>query len=187
MINGLMTTEARRLMHGSRERARRLGTLIADTLRQECITRVEFASRLGIDRKWVDAIIGGIFPLSQIDDDLLAQIARQLNLSEDTLRVLRDPPGQLPPLPTAEPGEDAAPAREDVFAMLRTVQAEFSADGQDMRGPSNPNLRSINAMLNEVREGGVAEPPRKPAGSHQLRRITDTLKSFQDDGGEEDA
>jgi hypothetical protein len=171
----------------SRERARRLGTLLATSLDQRGISREDFASRLGIDTRWVDALVGGIFPLSQIDDDLLGLMAHHLSLSEDALRGYRDAPPKLPTLPDDEPEEETASSRQDIFALLRDVQDEFSADGQDARRTPPPHLSSITNVLNEIREGEPVEPPHKDNGPLQLRRIDDTLKSFQDDGGEEDA
>lgn len=166
----------------SRERARRLGTLIGRSLENLGISRADYAGRLGIDVRLVDALVAGTFPLSQIDDDLLALMAFHLNLSEDALRVFRDATIKpvLPTLPETE--DDTAPSRKDIFATLQEVHDEFSADGQDMRRPANPNLRSINSVLNEIREGEGITPLQEEDGPIQLKPIDKTLKSFMDDG-----
>jgi hypothetical protein len=166
----------------SRERARRLGTLIGRSLENLGISRADYAGRLGIDVRLVDALVAGTFPLSQIDDDLLALMAFHLNLSEDALRVFRDATIKpvLPTLPETE--DDTAPSRKDIFATLQEVHDEFSADGQDMRRPANPNLRSINSVLNEIREGEGITPLQEEDGPIQLKPIDKTLKSFLDDG-----
>ena len=92
----------------------------------------------------------------------------------------------LPVLPDAELDDDTAPARQSIFAMLRAVQDEFSADGQNTRRAPPAPLRSIRSVLYEIREGQPVEPVHKVDGPIRLRRIADTLKSFQDDGGEGD-
>ena len=172
----------------SRERARRLGTLLGKTLENLGISRVDFAGRLGIDVKLVDSLVAGTFPLSQIDDDLLALMAYHLNLSEEALRVFRDAEVKLvlPTLPDDQPEDDTAPSRKDIFATLQEVQDEFSADGGDTRRPTPPNLRNINSVLNEIREGEGITPLQEADGPIQLRPIDKTLKSFLDDSGEED-
>jgi hypothetical protein len=86
----------------------------------------------------------------------------------------------LPTLPETE--DDTAPSRKDIFATLQEVHDEFSADGQDMRRPANPNLRSINSVLNEIREGEGITPLQEEDGPIQLKPIDKTLKSFLDDG-----
>jgi hypothetical protein len=172
----------------SRERARRLGTLLGKSLENLGIARVDFAGRLGIDVKLVDSLVAGTFPLSQIDDDLLALMAYHLNLSEEALRVFRDAEVKLvlPTLPDDQPEDDTAPSRKDIFATLQEVQDEFSADGQDTRRPTPPNLRNINSVLNEIREGEGITPLQEDDGPIQLKPIDKTLKSFLDDEGEED-
>lgn len=173
----------------SRERARRLGTLIGRSLENLDISRADYAGRLGIDVRLVDALVAGTFPLSQIDDDLLALMAYHLNLSEDALRVFRDAAINpvLPTLPDNDTEDDTAPSRKDIFATLQEVHDEFSADGQDTRRPANPNLRSINSVLNEIREGEGIIPLQEDNGPVQLQPIDKTLKSFLDDSDEGDA
>jgi hypothetical protein len=102
-----------------------------------------------------------------------------LRLEPDTNNLRTKPP--LPLLPDSERDDDTAPARQNIFTMLRTVQDEFSADGQDTR-----HLSSINSVLDEIREGEGVRPLQDDDGPLQLRRIDDTLRSFLD-GSEEDA
>lgn len=157
----------------SRERARRLGAFLTQSLEYIGFGRETFAERLGLDVELVDTILAGLFPLSNLDDDLLAQMAYHLNLDVQVLRVFRDP-NAAPPLPLLNEGADESEtvtASQDVLALLRDIQAESQDDS-----PHSPA-----SILVDFYEAKPVEPPPEVYEPLKLRRVDDTLRSFFDD------
>jgi|GEM_PF-1685905 plasmid maintenance system antidote protein VapI len=70
------------------DRARTLGTFVEVSLDNQGISRKGFARMLDIERELADAILDGNFPLSEIDDEFLAQIAQVIQHPPNILRVM---------------------------------------------------------------------------------------------------
>lgn len=160
-----------RAARNSRERARRMGAFLTQSLEYLGMGREDFAGRLGLDNELVDSILAGLFPLSKLDDELLSLMAYHLRLDEQVLRAFRDPNAALPPLPDVDDESETVTARHDIFATLHEFQAEGSED----------SLRSLDGVLDDFREGKPVEPRPEVYEPLELHNVIETLLHFRDD------
>lgn len=68
--------------------ARRFGSFLADLCQQKGWTASDLAHRLDIEPALAEAILDGVLPRSEIDDDFLLDIARVMDCPIETLRQL---------------------------------------------------------------------------------------------------
>lgn len=69
-------------------RARVLGLFIDECLKNRSITRDQFAKRLDMERELADAILSGLLPASELDNETLTEIADLLNYEVDVLKII---------------------------------------------------------------------------------------------------
>jgi hypothetical protein len=68
--------------------AARLGIFLDECLVNLGCSRAEFAQQLGIERELADAILDGLLPESEIDDELLVEIATVVRYEPNLFRVM---------------------------------------------------------------------------------------------------
>lgn len=71
-----------------RLRAEVLGLFLSRQLHNRGLSPKQFASILGLDKDITEAILEGWFPVSEIADDLLVDIARAIGFSPNILRIV---------------------------------------------------------------------------------------------------
>lgn len=88
--------------------AKMLGLFIEVCLRNRSYTRKQFARALRVEQELAEAILDGFLPASELDDELLVEIAQVLKHHPNTLRIILGreivptkvselPPTQRPP------------------------------------------------------------------------------------------
>ncbi|HVO70736.1 MAG TPA: hypothetical protein VMT24_11865, partial [Aggregatilineaceae bacterium] len=73
---------------------KRFGVFLDECLTNLCQSRSEFAHQLGIERELADAILDGLLPESEIDDEFLVEIAAVVNYDPNLFRVMLGRPIQ---------------------------------------------------------------------------------------------
>jgi hypothetical protein len=82
------TEKQRRAAYVPSEYARLLGAFLQACLSNLGRSRADFANDLGIEQELADGILDGLLPVSDIDDDFLAEIARAVGHEPNILRVM---------------------------------------------------------------------------------------------------
>jgi hypothetical protein len=72
----------------SPERARMLGAFLQACLTNQGRSSADFARALDADQELADAILEGLLPASQMDDELLVEIARAVEYEPNVLRAM---------------------------------------------------------------------------------------------------
>lgn len=70
------------------DHARLLGRFLEACLTNLERTRADFAQALKIEEELADGILDGLLPVSEIDDEFLAEIAREVDYEPNLLRVM---------------------------------------------------------------------------------------------------
>jgi len=87
----VMTELARQRKAGPSDtpsRAKLLGDFLQACISNLKLSRADFAKKLDIERALADAILDGLLPDSEIDDDFLRDIAQAVEYEPNLLRVM---------------------------------------------------------------------------------------------------
>ena len=71
-----------------KKRTRALGLFLSECLQQVELSREEFADALTMEQALADAILDGMLPVSELDDDLLRQISRVVCCNPQVLSTI---------------------------------------------------------------------------------------------------
>lgn len=69
-------------------KSQRFGAFLEACLKNLGRSRADFARQLVIERELADAILDGLLPESEIDDEFLIEIAKAINYEPNLLRVM---------------------------------------------------------------------------------------------------
>ncbi len=69
-------------------RARVLGMFVDECLKNRNISRDQFAKKLDMERELADAILDGLLPASELDNETLTEIATLINYEPNVLRII---------------------------------------------------------------------------------------------------
>ncbi len=151
------------------ERARRFGIFLRQRLDHLRLTREAFAQRLDMEPELLDAILNGDLPLSQIPDELVVDMAEQLELEPDLLRIIVQRPEQtlIDTIQSSEPGED-------VHATLEAfvIQPDPITTARPQSG-----LSTVGNTLAEFQAEEVETTRPQPPST--LKDPTKTLENFR--------
>jgi hypothetical protein len=70
------------------KRARALGLFLGECLQHIGLSREEFAGALAMEQELAEAILDGVLPVSELDDDLLQQISLVIGCNLELLRTI---------------------------------------------------------------------------------------------------
>ena len=70
------------------DRVQRFGAFLDACLANMGRSRTDLARELDLERELVDAILDGLLPESEIDDDLLVEMAATINYGPNVLRLM---------------------------------------------------------------------------------------------------
>jgi hypothetical protein len=88
ILDEIERQKKRSAAHSPADHARLLGAFLTACLTNLGRTPADFARVLDIDQELADAILGGYFPVSEIDDEFLAEIARAVQYEPNLLRAM---------------------------------------------------------------------------------------------------
>jgi hypothetical protein len=69
-------------------RARVLGLFIDECLKNRNISRDQFAKKLDMERELADAVLNGLLPASELNNETLAEIAAVIGHEPNVLRII---------------------------------------------------------------------------------------------------
>ena len=67
--------------------AKALGLFLAECIKHTCLSRKEFADALNMEQELAEAILDGVLPVSELDDDLIQQMSSVAGCSPELLRA----------------------------------------------------------------------------------------------------
>ncbi len=82
------TEKQRQAAHTPSEYAGLLGAFLRACLSNLGRSPADFAKDLGVEQELADAILDGLLPVSEIDDEFLVEIARAVSHEPNILRVM---------------------------------------------------------------------------------------------------
>jgi len=72
----------------TQSRAKVFGLFVDEALKNRHLSREAFAAKLNMERELADAILDGVLPESELNDDLLAEIAPVIGYQTSDLQML---------------------------------------------------------------------------------------------------
>jgi hypothetical protein len=101
VLNEVAAQRRARAEHGAiKSPTQMLGNFIEACLTNQKYSHRKFARLLDIDEELAEGILGGVLPESEMDDELLADIARIIRHEPNTLRIILGRPA----IPTRDSG-----------------------------------------------------------------------------------